>query len=85
MTETETTHNRNATTPAGITERQRDLLRFIQTYTSETGGVPPSYSEMAEHLGVVKSNIHRMVNGLEERGRITRRSGLTRSIMVLEP
>ncbi|GJD93393.1 LexA family protein [Methylobacterium iners] len=51
-----------------LTIRQRQLLDFISARVA-AGLEAPSYTEMADHLGVAsKSNIHRLVQGLIERG-----------------
>ena len=66
-----------------ITARQRDLLRFIERHQREHG-VSPSFAEMATGLGVVKSNVHRLLVGLEARGAIRRIAGHARAIEILK-
>ena len=53
----------------GLTPRQADCLAFIRERLG-AGQVAPSYEEIAAHLGIVKSNAHRMVHALAERGHI---------------
>jgi SOS-response transcriptional repressor LexA len=69
-----------------LTQRQRDLLTFLEGYIRANGGVSPSYREMARALGLKsQSGIHRLIGGLEERGFIERRQRLRRSISIVEP
>lgn len=69
---------------SGMTPRQKDLLEFIRSYSSESGGIAPSYDEMKNAIGVAsKSGINRLVCGLEERGLIRRLKQRERSIVVV--
>ena len=55
-----------------LTQRQHQLLQYIQGYLAERG-VPPSFEEMRGALKLKsKSGIHRLITGLEERGYIRR-------------
>ena len=55
-----------------LTQKQRDLLVLIDTRIKAVG-VPPSYDEMKDALGLAsKSGIHRLISALEERGFIRR-------------
>lgn len=68
----------------GLTHEQRRTLLFIHERLSDTG-VPPSFDEIASHLGLKsKSGVHRLVSALEFRGYIQRVAGLPRSISVLQ-
>lgn len=68
----------------GLTRRQADLLKFIDEHNAEHG-YSPSYSKMADALGLrSKSGIHRMIEGLEERGHITRLPNRACSITLVE-
>lgn len=68
----------------GLTHQQLKALNFIKDYTRDTGGVSPTYQEIATGIGLSsKAGVHRIVNGLEARGRIAR-SRFARSIMVLD-
>lgn len=70
----------------GLTQRQVDLLRFIQGYQRAHGGVSPSIVECAVGIGVVnKSNASRLLAALEERGAIRRLPNRKRGIEVLTP
>ncbi len=66
-----------------LTRKQHDLLIFIADRLGETG-VPPSFDEMKEALGLKsKSGIHRLITGLEERGFIRRLPHRARALEVL--
>jgi repressor LexA len=68
-----------------LTQRQRQLLQFIQHFM-QVHGVPPSFEEMRGALKLrSKSGIHRLVSGLEERGFIRRLAYRARAIEVVRP
>lgn len=63
-----------------MTPKQREALRFIRDHIRSTG-LSPSFDEMAMGLQVKsKSAVARLVDGLEQRGLITRAFGKTRTI-----
>jgi repressor LexA len=65
-----------------LTQRQHQLLQFIQGYLS-SHGVPPSFEEMRDALRLKsKSGIHRLIMGLEERGYIRRLPYRARALEV---
>jgi repressor LexA len=65
-----------------LTQRQHQLLRFIQRYLQDHG-VPPSFEEMRDALKLKsKSGIHRLITGLEERGYIRRLPYRARALEV---
>lgn len=67
-----------------LTEKQRDLLLLIDKRV-KANGVPPSYDEMKDHLGLAsKSGIHRLITALEERGFIRRLPNKARALEVLK-
>lgn len=67
----------------GMTRKQVELLSFIRTYWAEHK-CPPSFDEMKDGLDLrSKSGIHRLLNALEERGKIRRLPNRARSIEVL--
>lgn len=67
----------------GLTQRQADCLAAIGRLTVD--GVPPSFNELADDLGLKsKSGIHRLLSGLQARGRLTWRPHAARSIYLLE-
>ena len=66
-----------------LTEKQLDLLDFINRRLKRDG-VPPSFDEMKEALGLrSKSGIHRLITALEERGFIRRLAHRARAIEIL--
>jgi repressor LexA len=67
-----------------LTPRQNDALVFLRAQQQSTGrGV--SYAELAAGIGLKsKSGVHRLVNGLEERGLITRLRRRSRSLRVVD-
>ena len=66
-----------------LTQRQHQLLKFIQDYLDQYG-VPPSFDEMRSALKLKsKSGIHRLITGLEERGYIRRLAYRARALEVL--
>src|SRR4051795_10527149 len=68
-----------------LTQRQLQLLKYIDDYQHEHG-VPPSFDEMRAALKLrSKSGIHRLISGLEERGYIRRLAYRARALEVLRP
>ena len=52
-----------------MTSKQKMLLDFIKSEIDRTSGVPPSYEEMMNFLGLKsKSGVHRLIHGLKARG-----------------
>ena len=67
-----------------LTQKQKDLLLLIDR-KNKTVGVPPSYDEMKDALGLAsKSGIHRLITALEERGFIRRLPNKARALEVLK-
>lgn len=67
-----------------MTHRQAELYVFIRDFTREHG-YAPSTDEMKDALGLVsKSNITRIIGGLEERGLLRRLHHRARAIEVIE-
>ena len=67
-----------------LTQKQKDLLLLIDRKIKAVG-VPPSYDEMKDHLGLAsKSGIHRLITALEERGFIRRLPNKARALEVLK-
>ena len=67
-----------------LTQKQLDLLEFIQKRLSKNG-VPPSFDEMKEALDLrSKSGIHRLTTALEERGFIKRLANRARAIEIVK-
>ncbi|WP_414652766.1 hypothetical protein [Hansschlegelia sp.] len=62
---------------------QTKLFDFIVAYV-ETHDFAPTFEEMADHLGIASKNgVHRLVTGLEERGRIRRLRHRARAIEIV--
>lgn len=69
---------------AALTPKQRKLLDFIRA-AIEHDGSAPTFDQMARGMGVKsKSDIHRQLKGLEERGAIRRMPNRMRAIEVVE-
>ncbi len=67
-----------------LTQKQKDLLILLDQRIKAVG-VPPSYDEMKDSLGLAsKSGIHRLITALEERGFIRRLPNKARAIEVLK-
>lgn len=67
-----------------LTQKQKDLLVFINERLQDTG-VPPSFDEMKDALSLKsKSGIHRLITALEERGFIRRLPHRARALEVLK-
>ena len=67
-----------------MTNKQRDLLEFIQKRL-DRDGVPPSFDEMRIALDLKsKSGIHRLISALEERGFIRRLAHRARAIEIIK-
>lgn len=70
-------------TRSGMTAQQRATLFCIRTSIADKG-IPPSFDEMREHLGLrSKPGVHRIINALVDRGQITMQPGRARSIALL--
>ena len=67
-----------------LTQKQKDLLLLIDRKIKAVG-VPPSYDEMKDALGLAsKSGIHRLITALEERGFIRRLPNKARALEVIK-
>ncbi len=67
-----------------LTQKQKDLLLLIDARI-KAKGVPPSYDEMKDSLGLAsKSGIHRLITALEERGFIRRLPNKARALEILK-
>jgi len=68
-----------------LTRKQSDLLQFIERHLADHG-IAPSFEEMKEAVNLQsKSGIHRLINGLEERGFIRRLPHRARALEVIRP
>ncbi|MDX2027672.1 MAG: transcriptional repressor LexA [Alphaproteobacteria bacterium] len=65
-----------------LTRKQKELLTLIRDRLAAEG-VPPSFDEMKDALGLrSKSGIHRLITGLEERGFIKRLPHRARALEI---
>lgn len=68
----------------GLTEAQRELLAFIDTYQNENDGRSPSFEEMKQGVGLAsKSGVHRLICALVEKGRLRRLPNRARALEIL--
>lgn len=75
-------NNRQIPDTVGLTEKQARLLLYLDSY-SQRFGFMPSYDEMADEMGVAsKSSVHRLITGLEQRGKIRRIKNHARAIEI---
>lgn len=66
-----------------MTPKQRELLDFIEAFTSQHR-FPPSFEEMRVAVGIAaKSGVWRLLEGLEEQGEIIRPRNRNRSVRVI--
>lgn len=67
-----------------LTKKQKDLLLLIDTRIKAVG-IPPSYDEMKDALGLAsKSGIHRLITALEERGFVRRLPNKARALEIIK-
>ena len=67
-----------------MTETQKLVYDFIQMFL-KLKGFAPSYSEIAQGLGMTsKSNIHRHVHTLREKGLLQIKPHMVRSMKVID-
>lgn len=69
----------------GLTGKQAQLLTFIRDYHALHNGVSPSFDEMCEGVNLAsKSGVSRLIERLEEKGRIVRLPNRARAIAIVE-
>ena len=67
-----------------MTERQKMVLDFIELYI-KMKGFPPSYMDIATGLNLrSKSNIHRLVHELKNKGLLQIKPHMVRSLKVVD-
>lgn len=65
-----------------LSTRRRALLSYI---AQEAGtGLTPSIQDMADHVDVSVSTVHRDLEALEEGGWVRKHEGIARSVQVIE-
>jgi repressor LexA len=68
----------------GLTEHQRRLLDYLESFIAESGGIAPTFTQMMVHMDMVsKSGVHRLLAALEERGAIRRIPHRARAIEII--
>ena len=69
-----------------LTPMQRRLMLALQARLAARPDIGATYEELREDLGLSsKSGVFRLVRECEERGRVERMPGTTRSVRVLVP
>lgn len=67
-----------------LTAQQRKCYDFLRGYVAESGGVSPTFREIQEALALKsKSQVNRLLNNMEARGRISRIKRHHRAITVI--
>jgi repressor LexA len=67
-----------------ITQRQRSVLNFIETFSEEKGWAP-SFQEIADGLGLKSlATVHKHITNLQDRGVLKRSAHTSRSVEILE-
>ena len=73
----------NNNVPLGLTPQQKRALDFVRDYNARNNGVSPTYSEIADALGLrSRGNVNRLICDLEARGHVRRSPGLHRSLAL---
>lgn len=68
-----------------ITDRQQEILSFIESFTKRSG-YPPTMREIAKEFGLTSTNgVKRHLQALEKKGYIATESNASRAISVLKP
>ncbi len=66
-----------------LSRRQRQVLEFITEHIQDQG-YPPTFQEIAEHLGIrSKNGVSEHIRALERKGFLARREGKSRGLRLL--
>lgn len=66
-----------------MNSNQSALLGFLRQ-RALTSDFPPTFQEMADHLGISsKGHVAALIDGLEQRGKVQRIKGLHRAVLVV--
>jgi len=66
-----------------MTKRQKQVLDFVLKFWEEHG-YSPSYEDIGSGLGIAsKSNVHRLIYSLVNRGFLKNQPGKSRSLLVV--
>jgi SOS-response transcriptional repressor LexA len=69
-----------------MTRKQAEVLAFVAWFIENTGGISPSFEEIAASLKTTsRGNVHRYIRALEELGVIRVTKGRARSIQIIDP
>ena len=66
----------------GITDRQKEVLTYISSYTEESG-YPPTVREISEHFGISIRAVQDHILALQKKGFLSQAQKRARSIKVL--
>ena len=66
----------------GITDRQKEVLTFISSYT-DANGYPPTVREISEHFGISIRAVQDHILALQKKGFLSQAQKRARSIKVL--
>jgi SOS-response transcriptional repressor LexA len=67
-----------------LSPRQREILDLIPTLTRERG-IPPSFGEIGERLGIHVSRVRQIAISLQRRGLVVREPRVARSLRLASP
>jgi repressor LexA len=68
-----------------LTLKQARTKQFISDYMRDHGAAAPSYDAIADALDLKsKSSVHRLVNGLVDRGHLRHAKGGVRAMQIIE-
>lgn len=67
-----------------LTERQQDILDFIQSYL-EANGYPPTYREIGKHFNISSTfGVKRHVDALSKKGYLSNESKTSRTLSIID-
>lgn len=67
-----------------LTQREKDLVAFIRRFMRQYG-IPPTYAEMAEGLGLKsRGNAHRLIKSLLDKGYVKSYENKFRTVQLTE-
>jgi SOS-response transcriptional repressor LexA len=67
----------------GLSPRQAEIYRFIQTYRAERG-IAPTFREIASGAGLYLTTVMAHLRALKKKGFVTWNGGIARSVRVIE-
>lgn len=70
----------------GLTPKQAEVLRYVAGCLEKSGGIGPTLEEVREAVGLSsKSEVHRYLTQLEDRGFIRRLRHRARAVEIVTP